>query len=389
MNAKVWHYSALSAALLGVFLSLYATWHYRELRMAGKTDALCNINQQFNCDQVALSVYAEFLTIPWGIWGLAFFVTLLVLLALSLFKPQTREEQALAYSFWVGIGILASLSLGLVSWLGIGGWCLVCIGVYATNLAQAVLLLVGFKKKILTFSFSWKRLYSGLITSAMSFSAVLIANNIIGEKDPTPLPTLEEVLEGRKVEVPQADIPIALTPYSGMGEDYRKGSDQARVTMVVFSDFQCPACRAFAEGVEELISYFGDNLRVVFRNYPLDQACNPGIPRPLHVFACKVAVLARCAGQYGKFWSFHDTAFKKQSELSEAAIMGWAKGVGLSEEQIQACLNDKSQVEKIRDDIVLGNKLRIDGTPSVFVNGRRLPPSLEEIKTEIQSLLEH
>ena len=114
------------------------------------------------------------------------------------------------------------------------------------------------------------------------------------------------------------DLPLALSPYSGAGEDYRKGSDEAAVTIVEFADFQCPGCRQMSNNLEILADEFGDDVRLVFRNYPLDKSCNSGMGRQLHDYACEAAVLGRCAGQYGRFWPFHDLVFANQSSINSA-----------------------------------------------------------------------
>jgi protein-disulfide isomerase len=117
---------------------------------------------------------------------------------------------------------------------------------------------------------------------------------------------------------------------------------------------------------------YKDNLLIVFRNYPLDKSCNPSMQQELHKNACRVAILARCAGQYGKFWQYHDMALGRQSSISEKTAKDWALFVGLTEEQISSCMNSKAIVDKIRADVDLGNKVGVNSTPTVFINGRRL-----------------
>src|SRR5690606_25971169 len=115
------------------------------------------------------------------------------------------------------------------------------------------------------------------------------------------------------------EIPINTSPYSGFGEDFRKGGDQAAVVLTEFADFQCPACASFAPTLETLHKDFGDRILIVYKNYPLDTTCNPQLSNQIHEFACDMAVAARCAGQYEKFWQFHDLAFARQSSVSSEA----------------------------------------------------------------------
>ena len=80
---------------------------------------------------------------------------------------------------------------------------------------------------------------------------------------------------------------------SKLGEDYRWGSDTARVTIVEFADFQCPACKHLSDIMKEIKAIFKQQVLIVFKNYPLDNQCNQNIRRSFHPFACKIALMAR------------------------------------------------------------------------------------------------
>jgi protein-disulfide isomerase len=167
-------------------------------------------------------------------------------------------------------------------------------------------------------------------------------------------------------------IPITTSAFGAQGEDYRRGPDDALFTLVVFSDFQCPACQRVGEMLQEISQKYRDRVRLVFKNYPLDNACNTSVQRPMHTFACQSAIAARCAGRYGLFWELHDLIFAQQSALSGDNLKVWSKKVGLTDEQITACATDKGLLEKVQEDIALGNKLAVNATPTVFLNGERV-----------------
>jgi protein-disulfide isomerase len=167
------------------------------------------------------------------------------------------------------------------------------------------------------------------------------------------------------------DIPLTKSAYAGLGEDYRKGGDAAPVVIEEFADFQCPACRAMGGTLETLHKEMGDKVLIVFRNYPLDHSCNPAIGK-MHEFSCKAAVMARCAGQYGKFWQYHDLAYGHQSEINDAHLKDWGKEIGLTPEQVETCWSSADLLAKVKDDIALGSKLALDSTPTLYINGHKV-----------------
>lgn len=392
-NSRSWHFLALFTAALGLIIAAYGIYHHRLVTALGHTDAFCNINGIFNCDAVATSAYSRFLTIPWAVWGAAFYFTVLVLLTCSFKRFGKRQEHLLAYTICVlsgGLvtGILAYISFNL---LKIG--CLVCIATYAVNLLQLGLVYRGHKRKYIDFTaVNFKSASTALVSVAIGFAVVLTAYNIIGErgapKTEIAQPAAHEHDSDSYEKAPVNDIPITYNAFSGLGEDYRKGPDDAKAKIVIFSDFQCPACRNVSDLLEEIYQSNPGKVLVIYRNYPLDQACNGAVRHKMHEHACKLAVMARCAGRYGKFWPFHDIAFAKQSELSDGSEMQWATQVGLSSDQIKSCETDKSIQAKIREDIDIGNKLNIQGTPSVYVNGRLFKGSFQEMKDEVRKIAE-
>src|SRR5690606_27345113 len=108
------------------------------------------------------------------------------------------------------------------------------------------------------------------------------------------------------------------------------------------------------------------------KNFPLNNQCNPAMGGGGgHPNSCNIATMARCAGQYGKFWQYHDLAFAGQRSITSQSHIGWAKEVGLTDDQIQTCLKSKDIREKIADDGRLGNEVDVEGTPTVYINGRK------------------
>jgi protein-disulfide isomerase len=170
----------------------------------------------------------------------------------------------------------------------------------------------------------------------------------------------------------------------GKGEDYRLGSDEAPIVIHEFVDFECPACAMASRALKDLKTEFPSAVLLVFRNYPLDKSCNDNIKKDFHKNSCALAQLARCAGRKGKFWEFHDLAFNGQKSASLEKASEWALSVGLSQFEINNCLQDDAVLAKIRDDISQGDKLGVEGTPAIFVNGKKFEGDFQTLKNFVQ-----
>jgi protein-disulfide isomerase len=133
----------------------------------------------------------------------------------------------------------------------------------------------------------------------------------------------------------------------------------------------------------------GSKILFVFRNFPLDKSCNGGIKGDMHKFACQAAVIGRCAGQFGKFWQFHDKIFAEQDKISSENIKAWGREAGLTPEQMDQCMASNDIMAKIKDDIAQGDSAGVSGTPAIFINGKKYMGGLSvaEINAAIQSEL--
>jgi protein-disulfide isomerase len=141
-----------------------------------------------------------------------------------------------------------------------------------------------------------------------------------------------------------------------------RGPATAPVTIVEFSDFQCPFCGRLIPTLEQVKQKYGDKVRIVFRQYPL----------PMHPNAQKAAEASLCANDQGKFWEMHDAMFKNQQELAVDNLKAKAAALGLKADEFNACLDSGKHVPQVQADVKDGSAVGVNGTPAMFVNGRFL-----------------
>ena len=138
-----------------------------------------------------------------------------------------------------------------------------------------------------------------------------------------------------------------------------RGPANAPVTVVEFSDFQCPFCGREYPVIERLMKEYDGKVRLVFRNYPLD----------FHPFAEKAAEAGACAAEQGKFWELHDKMFTNQQRLTVDDLKGYAKAVGVDASKFDQCLDSGAKRGQVDDDQKAGNEAGVNGTPAFFING--------------------
>lgn len=159
------------------------------------------------------------------------------------------------------------------------------------------------------------------------------------------------------------------------------GPANAPVTIVEFSDFECPFCGNLFPVLKEIEAKYADKIRVVYRQFPLTQ---------IHPHAQKAAEASLCAKDQNRFWEYHDSLFANQRELSEEALKTRAAELKLDTAAFNRCLDSGSQAAAVRKDVAEGYKAGVTGTPALYINGRpyRAEGSFEAIAKAIDEELE-
>ena len=179
-----------------------------------------------------------------------------------------------------------------------------------------------------------------------------------------------------QIDFPDPELPIL--PVS-TDDDPSTGPPNAPITIVEFSDYQCPYCKLSLPTIKEILAKYPDKVKVVYRDYP----------GPNHPHAPQAAEAAQCARDQGKFWEYHDSLFDRQASGTGWNFSELAKEIGLNQDTFATCLNSRRYREEVAKDLRDGLKLGVTSTPTFFINGRPLvgAKSLAEFQTVIDRLL--
>jgi protein-disulfide isomerase len=161
-----------------------------------------------------------------------------------------------------------------------------------------------------------------------------------------------------------AGVKVNLEPprVAVKGDGPSRGSATAPVTIVEFSDFECPFCGHAVETLQQVEKKYGDNVRIVFRDYPLAS----------HRTAKRAAEAAHCADELGKFWEMHDRLFSKGGPLTDADLYRFATQAGIDRNKFDQCLTSGKYKEAWKVSQDEGNRVGVTSTPSFFINGRMI-----------------
>jgi protein-disulfide isomerase len=163
-------------------------------------------------------------------------------------------------------------------------------------------------------------------------------------------------------------------------DDHIKGEFDAPITIIEFSDFQCPYCSRFHQTMRQVADNYKNQVRWVYKHFPLDS---------IHPYARKAAEASECAGDQNKFWEYTDELFVNQSLISPDFLKQTAIKLGLNENKFNECLDSGKYSSKVESDYQQGLKAGVTGTPGNIINGQLVPGALpyEQMQGMIDSLL--
>lgn len=153
--------------------------------------------------------------------------------------------------------------------------------------------------------------------------------------------------------------------------DHIQGNAGAPVEIVEYGDYQCPYCGAAYPVIKEIQKKFGNQVKFVFRNFPLSE---------IHEHANAAALAAEAANLQGKFWEMHDIIYEHQKHLNNDELLAMAKKIGLSISQFQHDIQSEALQQRIDADLESGMRSGVNGTPSFYVNGNKFDGGAEDLE---------
>jgi len=211
------------------------------------------------------------------------------------------------------------------------------------------------------------KILGGIIGASLVilFGAVIFLSNQAGPANPAILSKSDQKLLVR-------------------GDSNKTGTPSAKVTLVEFGDYQCPACGSAFPAIKQITDSYKDKILFVFRNFPL----------PMHANAENAAEAAEAAGAQGKYWEMHDLLYLNQAEWADASnpttlFIKYATSLNLNIDKFKSDIVDTAFFSKIQEDLKDGNSLGVNSTPTFYLNGEKEVglASYEDLKTKIDKLL--
>jgi len=354
--------------------------HHKLLTVPGYA-SMCDISSTLNCSQAYLSRYGSQWGVPVALGGVFFFALVLILAGIGGRTASSARDSVPAYIFVLStVGLAFVLYLGWASYFVLKTFCILCAITYVSVIAIFIVSggAVSFPMTKLP-----RRAVSDLrtlITSPLAIAiAVLFAGGVATAVATFPDgPPLSVTLaaqdvpkltaeQRRELENWYAAQPTVAIPESTGG---------AKVLVLKFSDFQCPACKAAHDAYRGVFAkYAPTQVKFVLKHYPLEGECNAAVPQGNHFAACEAAaavVMARATGQADRL---KDWLFANQTTLTPATVKQAAKDVaGIADFDAKYA----QALQEVKTDASLGTMLQVGSTPTFFINGKRLvgvPPA--------------
>lgn len=342
--------------------------------------SICAVNEGVNCETVAGSPYSVALGLPVSVWGLLGY---LVMGLLSLWgASRGRLHGTWPWGILLILSVLSvtvSAILAYISATQIDSLCLFCMASYGINLLLLSLCIFALKRTAATFTS-----LAVADASALANRRFLTANLALSGV---------ALVGALQVSVPHywstsawSNLPKLDTGTDETGHHWLGGC-KPTLTIVEFSDYECPHCRAAHKQIREIAAKYRDEIRLVHRHLPLDQKCHPGLTRPFHEHACFFAEAAECAALQGRFWEMNDALFSTQetAKATDVDPVDLAVRIGLNRSEFKRCLESHQTLPKVSADLRAGLDRRLEGTPSFLIEDRLYVGSVSE--AEVLTLL--
>ncbi len=372
-------------AVLGLGASSASAWVHHRLLNDPSYASFCDVNQTLSCTNAYASAYGSVAGIPVAVVGVVFFAFVLLVLALTSGSPASRAHVPAYVLVMSAAALLPVAYLGYASFVVLQTVCLLCVATYVAVLGLFVSAVTATR---VSMSVLPERLAADVRrllktpAAVMSAAAFVVAAALLVWSFPSE--TLSAAASDTGEQVAPATGAAALTP--AQLQELEKfiaaqqrvpvmvASEGAAVVLVKFNDYMCPPCgQTFTEYKPVLARYakeYPGKLKYVSRDYPLDPECNRLAPGGSHLASCEAAVAVRLAREKGKADAMENWLFANQPSLTPASVKEAVRTLGgVTDFDARYA----TTLQLVKGDIEQGGQLQVQGTPTFFMNGIRLP----------------
>jgi protein-disulfide isomerase/uncharacterized membrane protein/peroxiredoxin len=362
-------------------------------------DSVCNVNETFNCDKINTSAWGKIGGIPITVFAMP---TYLALALLAWFAGAAGERGRAALkllTLGTGLAVVYGLFLLFIMATVEKTFCLFCMTMDVMALIAFVISLMA-ARKLGDGGVDWARAVGpavgvGLLALVVTFGGhgvwkkSLIDQQVAALDDPvaaTPTPGDAAVANATPAPAAGGDKAYKIDEKNYylpvFDDDATYGNPDAKVTVIEYADFECGYCKKLFYSLTPLKKKYKDDVRFVFKHFPMNTKCNDTIQNNRHRYACDAAVAAECARRQGKFWPIHDLMFKNQHKLKVEDLRYYAEESGVEMSAFNKCTQDPSALAHIKRDIEVASQIEISGTPRTYINGRFLRGALPQTTLE-------
>lgn len=376
-------YGAIFFSAAGGGLALYASDLTFRLTVSGIIDPSgCSFNDWLSCDTVLSTNSAKMFGVPSAWWGFIFYLWTFFTLLFALFNSKKTFGKACteAVLFISFISILITL-FKIYQLITIGVICPVCVGMYIANFGIFLFALIALRlslKEAGSFEFNYlKNIFTksreeqssphplrfGIIflwLFIMGYLGIKYYENTVVVLSPSKT---KLIINEHFMQVP-LKINVDGAPVTG--------NPEAKIKVVEFSDFECPACKLLSENMKTILLEYNKDLSFYFMNFPLDSLINENIKKQLHKNAGVAAIAGICAHEQGDFWNYQNELFENHTKLGKDFLIELSVKQGLNKEKFISCLESDSTKQKVIDNIKTAHEIGVTSTPSLFINGRKV-----------------
>ncbi len=327
--------------------------------------SICAVNETINCETVAQSPYSVFLGLPVSVLGMFGYLLMACLTVWGLTKKRLHPNWPMGALFITFLASAASsLILGYISFVKIDSFCIFCMTLYGLN---TILFVLGIVLLVTTRTGPIMAIAADLKAALARPMIVLGLVVVFGGLFAMPYIIIEPYWQ----HPGWSDLPKLPTGETDTGCHWI-GAKNPLVTIIEFSDYQCPHCRSAHKTMRLQAARYPDEVRLIHNHLPLDNACNDNIKRQFHDRACEFSKAAECAGEQDMFWPMNDAIFSIQDEIDaeEVDLNRISVQLGLDRSMFADCMASEEIPGCIQKDIEESRRLGVSGTPTFFIQSQ-------------------